>query len=79
MIGCAARYERQLATQLMLKYQAMKNETEPLRIVSAIAIDKMPGHIFVEAFTKEDVTNAINGLLYINSLHIKLIPSSEVD
>jgi transcription elongation factor SPT5 len=59
----------------MLAYRNTKNE---LNIFSASALDKFPGHIFIEAHRDFHVKEAIKGLKNLNINTVKIIPVKEV-
>ena len=51
----------------MRKCIAFRDSPEPLQITSVLTVDGLKGHVYIEAFKKTHVTQAIEG---INSLRM---------
>lgn len=62
----------------MNKYLDLRGTRNEINIFSASALDKFPGHIFIEAHRDFHVKEAIKGLKNLNINTVKIIPVKEV-
>ncbi|KAG2495630.1 hypothetical protein HYH03_006230 [Edaphochlamys debaryana] len=76
---CKAGHEREAVVQLLQKVYTMAERGTPLRILSAVALDHLPGFIYVEAAKESHVMDAIRGLrtVYVGK-GAKLVPLNEM-
>ncbi|KAF7321512.1 Transcription elongation factor SPT5 [Mycena kentingensis (nom. inval.)] len=71
--------ERDLIFNLMRKALDLKYAANPLRILSAFQRDSLPGMIYVEARSSQQVSQACNGLVGVYlSRGIQLVPIEEM-
>ncbi len=77
-IKCKIGEERATAIGIMKKFHDLKNTSKSFNIMSVLAINKMNGHILIEAKRTEEVRKAIQGFLSIKNDYIKLIPLNQV-
>ena len=78
MIKCTGGKEKATAIGLMEKYFNLLHTENEIKIISAMSLDKMPGHIIIEAFSAIDVKKAVTGFLSMKPDYVKLIPKKEV-
>lgn len=69
MVKCRIGEEKNTVLLLMRKCIAYRDSPEPLQITSVLTVDGLKGHIYIEAFKKTHITQAIEG---INSLRMGL-------
>lgn len=62
----------------MLKYFDLLGTDKKFKICSSIALNKTQGHIFIEAFQKDEVLKAVTGFNSIPVPKIQLIQTSEI-
>ncbi|KAG2448985.1 hypothetical protein HYH02_005739 [Chlamydomonas schloesseri] len=79
LVTCKAGHEREAVVQLLQKCYTMAERGTPLRIMSAVALDHLPGFIYVEAAKESHVMDAIRGLrtVYVGK-GAKLVPLNEM-
>ncbi|EFJ43471.1 hypothetical protein VOLCADRAFT_106802 [Volvox carteri f. nagariensis] len=79
LVTCKAGHEREAVVQLLQKSYTMAERGAPLRILSAVALDHLPGFIYVEAAKESHVMDAIRGLrtVYVGK-GAKLVPLNEM-
>lgn len=76
-VGCKRGSEREAVFEIMQKYMLYQGTAHEIRIVSANALDKIKGYIYVESFNLEDVTNALEGNTLTNK-NIKRVDLANV-
>lgn len=67
---CKIGMERALSIGIMKKYYSLKKTERSFKIMSALAIDKMPGYIIVESFSIDQVKKAIEGFTSITNSYV---------
>ncbi|GLC43354.1 hypothetical protein PLESTB_001336800 [Pleodorina starrii] len=79
LVTCKAGHEREAVVQLLQKSYTLAERGAPLRILSAVALDHLPGFIYVEAAKESHVMDAIRGLrtVYVGK-GAKLVPLNEM-
>ncbi|KXZ44189.1 hypothetical protein GPECTOR_71g550 [Gonium pectorale] len=79
LVTCKAGHEREAVVQLLQKAYTLAERGSPLRILSAVALDHLPGFIYVEAAKESHVMDAIRGLrtVYVGK-GAKLVPLNEM-
>ncbi|GIL82005.1 hypothetical protein Vretimale_1566 [Volvox reticuliferus] len=79
LVTCKVGHEREAVVQLLQKSYTLAERGTPLRILSAVALDHLPGFIYVEAAKESHVMDAIRGLrtVYVGK-GAKLVPLNEM-
>ncbi|XP_055342396.1 transcription elongation factor SPT5-like [Paramacrobiotus metropolitanus] len=62
MVKCKIGEERATCLQLMRKFIAFQNSSEPLQIKSALTVEGVKGYIYVEAYKQTHVKQAIENI-----------------
>ncbi|OQV23554.1 Transcription elongation factor SPT5 [Hypsibius exemplaris] len=80
LVRCRQGEEKATVLQLQRKYLALLNSAEPLQIKSVLAVDGLKGHVYVEAFKKTHVTQAIEGIsnLRMGLMNQQMVPIKEM-
>ena len=77
-VKCKGGLEKEACVSLLRKAHELKGTSHEIMIFSASAIEKIPCHVFIEAYQEMHVRIACDGLLALNKEYIKVIPSKEV-
>lgn len=77
-VRCKAGLENEAVISLLNKYFALKGTDEEIQIISATAVPKLVGYIFVEAMRGHYVRLAVEGILSLKSDSVKLIHLKEI-
>ena len=78
LVGCRRGKEKEAVINLMNKAIVKAQEGDPLPIYSAFASNHVRDNIYVEAFNKLHVVNAIKGMNVLYDNKITLVPISEM-
>ncbi|KAE9415962.1 hypothetical protein Angca_008385, partial [Angiostrongylus cantonensis] len=78
IVKCRMGEEKLVALQLMRKFLAFENTSEPLQIKSVVVKEGLKGIIYVEAFKQSHVANAINGVSALNQFNVTMVPIKEM-
>lgn len=76
-MGCTKGKENECVMQLMFKYAQHKKANKMLSIVSAFAVPKYPGVIFVEAHFDHQVAEAVENFYFIRNYGIEPIEDEQ--
>ena len=71
-VRCKAGTEREIAFELGSKFNHLKGTKNEIHIISASALDKEPGTVFIEAINKFHAEEACQGVRDLNSKYIKV-------
>ena len=77
-VKCKGGLENEAVVSLLNKHFALKGTNQEIQIISATAVPKIVGFIFVEAMRMHYVRHAVEGILSLRSDIIKLLPLKEV-
>ncbi|KAI3793475.1 hypothetical protein L1987_36094 [Smallanthus sonchifolius] len=77
-VKCTVGRERHSAFCLMQKYVDLKALGTKLQIISAFAVERMKGFIYIEAEKQRDINEACKGLCYVYPSRVAAVPASEL-
>ncbi|CAB3409928.1 unnamed protein product [Caenorhabditis bovis] len=78
IVKCRMGEEKLVAMQLMRKFIAYENTTEPLQIKSVVVKEGLKGMIYVEAFKQSHVMSAIDQISALNQFNITMVPIKDM-
>ncbi|KAK0412800.1 hypothetical protein QR680_006417 [Steinernema hermaphroditum] len=80
IVKCQPGTERMQLMRLLKKQMAhsIDPKLEPLKITSVVVRDAIKGLIYIEAFSKHAVNQAIEGISALNSYDIRMVPQAEM-
>ncbi|KAK0409632.1 hypothetical protein QR680_004663 [Steinernema hermaphroditum] len=78
IVKCRMGEERLVAMQIMRKFITYQRTEEPLQIRSVVVKEGLKGIIYIEAFKKTHVAQAIDGISALNPFDIKMVAIKEM-
>ena len=80
IVKCLIGTERECAMKLMRKFLVEQHKEEPMQIKSVIAPESAKGFIYVEAFKKTHVKQAVEGINFLRSgiYEQTMVPTNEM-
>ena len=80
IVKCLIGTERECAMKLMRKFLVEQNKEDPLQIKSVVAPESAKGFIYVEAYKKTHVKQAVEGINFLRSgiYEQTMVPTNEM-